>query len=346
MPTNSRKFWRVSLAGVLASGIIGGVLTSVLVTGPTSAATPASSDPGLALQADFVRVVKEVRPSVVEISTTTGLGSGVVYDNKGDIVTNAHVVGTETSFTVSLSNGQKLAAHLIGVYAPDDLAVIKVTTVKGLTPAHLGNSASLEVGNIVLAIGNPLGLSSSVTDGIVSFNGRAVSEGNGVVLPNLIQTSAAINPGNSGGALVNISGQVVGIPTLGATNGSAAAPGLGFAIPTSTVSLIVPQLIAKGKVTTAGRAALGVSANDAYSLAGAPVGVVVTAIQAGGPAAKAGIVSGELITAINAFPILAVSDLQTLLARLMPGNRVTISVTNPNGQKRSTTAVLADLAQI
>lgn len=342
----NRKYWRLPLAAALASGTVGGALTSILVTGPTSAATPATSDPGLALQADFVQAVRAVRPSVVEISTTAGLGSGVVYDSKGDIVTNAHVVGTETTFTVTLSNGQSSPGHLVGLYAPDDLAVIKVASTKGLSPAHLGNSASLEVGDIVLAIGNPLGLSSSVTDGIVSFNGRGLSEGNGVFLPNLIQTSAAINPGNSGGALVNISGQVVGIPTLGATSGSAAAPGLGFAIPAATVSLIAPQLIAKGKVTTAGRAALGISANDAFSLAGAPVGVVVTAVQANGPAAKAGIASGELINAIDGSPITAVTDLQAVLARLMPGKKVTISVTNPAGQKRSVVAVLADLAQL
>ena len=178
---------------------------------------------------------------------------GVLYDNKGDIVTNAHVVGSDTSFTVSFSNGKTVPGGLVGTYVPDDIAVISVAAAKGLTPARFGNSSSLQVGDIVLAIGNPLGLSSSVTDGIVSFNGRAVSEGNGVVLPDLIQTSAAINPGNSGGALVNLSGRVVGIPTLAATNGDAAAPGLGFAIPSRTVALIAPQLIAKGAVTAAGR---------------------------------------------------------------------------------------------
>jgi putative serine protease PepD len=335
--------WKLT-AGLLAVAVVGGLVTSIFVSGPTGAATPATADPGLALQADFVRVVHAVRASVVEISTTEGLGSGVVYDNKGDIVTNAHVVGAETSFTVSLSNGQALAGHLVGTYAPDDLAVIKVTAAKGLAPAHLGNSAALEVGDIVLAIGNPLGLSSSVTEGIVSFNGRGVSEGNGVFLPDLVQTSAAINPGNSGGALVDLSGQVVGIPTLGATNGSAAAPGLGFAIPSNTVSLIAPQLIAKGKVTTAGRAALGVSANNAFSLSGEPVGIVVTATT--GPAAKAGIVPGELITAVNGMPVTSVTDLQAILAGLMPGNHVTVSVTTASGQKSSVPAVLADLAQL
>jgi S1-C subfamily serine protease len=340
------KSWKLPVVALLASAIAGGLLTSVLVNGPAVSATPASSDPGLALQADFVRVVHAVRSSVVEISTASGLGSGVVYDSKGDIVTNAHVVGSDTKFTVSLSNGQTLQAHLVGIYTPDDLAVIRVTSKKALVAARLGNSAALEVGDIVLAMGNPLGLSSSVTEGIVSFNGRGVSEGNGVFLPDLVQTSAAINPGNSGGALVNLSGQVVGIPTLGASTGSAAAPGLGFAIPSNTVSLIAPQLISKGKVTTAGRAALGLSANTAYSLAGAPIGIVVTGVQANSPAAKAGIVPGELITGVNGSAITAVTDLQSILARLWPGDRVTVSLTKPSGEKSSLPAVLADLAQL
>ena len=298
MRTRRTNFVRLSTATVLASAVVGAPVASILVTGSRDAtATTATADPGLALQADFVRAVATVRPSVVEISTPNGLGSGVLYDNKGDVVTNAHVVGSDTSFTVSFSNGKTVPGHLVGTYVPDDIAVISVAAAKGLTPARFGNSSSLPVGDIVLAIGNPLGLSSSVTDGIVSFNGRAVSEGNGVVLPDLIQTSAAINPGNSGGALVNLSGRVVGIPTLAATNGDAAAPGLGFAIPARTVALIAPQLISKVAVTAAGHAALGINATDAFSLGGERIGVLVKAVQDNGPAAKAGIAPSELITA-------------------------------------------------
>ncbi len=174
-----------------------GTTTSVLVIGPTSATTPATADPGLALQADFVHVVQAVRASVVEISTTTGLGSGVVYDNKGDIVTNAHVVGTEANFTVSLSNGKALPGHLVGTYAPDDLAVIKVSTTKGLTPARFGDSAALEVGDIVLAMGNPLGLSSSVTEGIVRFNGRAVAKAMASSYPTSSRPARRSTPGTA-----------------------------------------------------------------------------------------------------------------------------------------------------
>jgi len=194
-------------------------------------------------------------------------------------------------------------------------------------------------------MGNPLGLSSSVTDGIVSFNGRAVSEGNGVVLPDLIQTSAAINPGNSGGALIDLSNQVVGIPTLAATSGSSGAPGLGFAIPSDTVKLIAPQLISKGEVTTSGRAALGISGADAVSLSGASIGVVVTSLQANGPATKAGIVAGELITAVNGVSTPELTTLQTVLAGLKPGTSVTVFVTSPSGGRRNVSVELSDLAQ-
>src|SRR5579859_4504188 len=130
----------------------------------------------------------------------------------------------------------------------------------------------------VTELGNPLGLASSVTEGIVSFNGRTVSEGNGVVLPNTVQTSAAINPGNSGGALVNLNAQVIGIPTLAATDpqlGGGSAPGIGFAIPSNTVKLIAGQLVASGKVVNSGPAALGIMGATATDVSGQPVGVVV-----------------------------------------------------------------------
>ena len=319
--------------------------SSAATKAKTTTTTTTTNDLGRGLEKDYVRVVKALRPSVVEISTDSGLGSGVIFDHKGNIVTNAHVVGSATTFTVSFTNGTSQSGRLVATYVPDDLAIIQVGSPKGLRPAHFGNSSSLEVGDIVLAMGNPLGLSSSVTDGIVSFNGRAVDEGNGVVLPDLIQTSAAINPGNSGGALIDLSNQVVGIPTLAATSGSTAAPGLGFAIPSNTVRLIAPQLISKGRVTTSGRAALGISGADAVSFSGSSIGVVVTSLQANGPAAKAGIVAGELITAISDVSTPELTTLQTVLAGLKPGASVTVSVTNPGGGERNVSVRLSDLAQ-
>ncbi len=331
----------------LSTAVVVSAFFTTFAREPRSAAVtkPPTTDPGLALQRDLVQVVKNTRPSVVEISTDAGLGSGVIFDTKGDIVTNAHVLGTATTFTVAFSNGRSLSARLMGTYAPDDLAVIRVSSAKGLRPASFGNSSALEVGDIVLAMGSPLGLSSSVTDGIVSFNGRAVSEGNGVVLPDLIQTSAAINPGNSGGALVNLSGKVIGIPTLSATDGSASAPGLGFAIPSNTVRLLAPQLISKGRVTTAGRAGLGLAGADATAYDGTPLGVQVTSVQPNGPAAKAGIVPGELIVSLNAKPTADYTALLTLLTHFRPGDRVSITLLSLGGIKRTISVTLADLAQ-
>ena len=200
-------------------------------------------------------VVKTVSPSVVVIACS-GLGSGVVYDTKGDIVTNDHVVAGARRLQVTTpSSKSPLPATLIGEFAANDLAVVRVKNAK-LTPATFGDSGRLAVGQIVMAMGNPLGLSGSVTNGIVSALGRTVTsqrEGSfpGATIAGAVQTSAPINPGNSGGALVNLTNQVVGIPTLAVSDpqiGGAAA-GIGFAIPSNTVKLIADQLIASGRVT-------------------------------------------------------------------------------------------------
>ena len=311
-----------------------------------SAQTAPASDPALALQADFVKVVKAVRPSVVEITTSSGLGSGVVFDTRGDIVTNAHVVGSDTTFTVTFADGRRASAALVGTYAPDDLAVIRAQGAGKIRPAQFGDSSTAQAGTIVMAIGNPLGLSSSVTEGIVSFNGRAVDEGNGTVLADMVQTSAAINPGNSGGALANLSGKVIGVPTLAASAGAAAAPGLGFAIPSNTVKLIVPQLVAQGKVTKAGRAALGVSVTDGYDFSGAAIGALLTAVRPGGPAAQAGLVAGDLVVSLAGQPTPTASALQSVLATLKPGAKVTVKAVKVDGSQLSAVVVLGDLAQI
>ncbi len=293
---------------------------------PSPAAAPSGA--ASSLEQQYEQVVSRVLPSVVEISTSSGSGSGVVYDGKGDIVTNAHVVGTATALQVGLASGGKtLAARVVGVFAPDDLAVIKVDSGAGsLRPASFGRSASVRVGEIALAMGNPLGLTGTVTDGIVSATGRTVAEGQGssAVLISAIQTSAAINPGNSGGALVNLSGQVIGIPTLAATSpqlGGAAA-GIGFAIPSDTVTSIAGQLIATGKVSNSGRASLGIAAQTVADASGQPAGTGVVSVTPGGAAAKAGIQAGDVITALAGQPVPSVAALQSVLATHKPGDRV------------------------
>ena len=315
---------------------------------PSSAATasgaapssPATAGEALALQQNFVSVVKQVNPSVVVIETASGLGSGIVYDTKGDIVTNAHVTAGSRTFKVTLADGRTLDGTLVGSFLSDDIAVIHVNAT-GLTPATFANSSTLAVGDIVLAIGNPLGLQSSVTEGIVSAIGRTVSEGNGAALPNTIQTSAAINPGNSGGALVDLAGQVVGIPTLAASDPQlgGAAVGIGFAISSNMVTDVANQLIASGTVTNSHRAYLGVTTIDAT---GAP-GAVVHSVAAGTPAAAAGIVRGDAITSIDGKATPDGATLGEVLAGLTPGQTVKVVIAKQGGSSTTVTVTLGQL---
>ncbi|MEU1629110.1 trypsin-like peptidase domain-containing protein [Streptomyces sp. NPDC020096] len=309
---------------------------ALALTGCTSTKSASPSHPSLSnnLQNDYERVVKTVLPSVVEITSGAGLGSGIVWDAKGDVVTNAHVVGDAQSFKVTLATGKSpLDATLVGSYPADDLAVIKLNKAPdGLKSAAFGDSSKVQVGQITLAMGNPLGLSSSVTQGIVSAVGRTVNEGGqnggGATIGNMVQTSAAINPGNSGGALVNLSSQVIGIPTLAATDpelGGGTAPGIGFAIPASTVSNIAGQLVKYGKVTASGRAALGITARTVLNNSLQPAGVAVVAVAKGGPADKAGIRAGDIITKIDDTQITTDSALSEALAALKPGDKTNVT---------------------
>jgi putative serine protease PepD len=289
-------------------------------------------------QDQLIRVVDAISPAVVQIQTADGLGSGVVYDGKGDIVTNAHVVGNFKTFKITLANGT-FDGTLVGTFPADDLAVVHV---KGATPhpATFADSSKLEVGEFALAIGNPLGLRSSVTEGIVSSLGRTVSEGNGAVISSAIQTSAAINPGNSGGALVDLHGQVIGIPTLAALDpqlGGAQAPGIGFAIPSNVARRIADQLIANGRVVRSGRAYLGVRV---ATIVGG--GVLVSAIVARGPAAKAGIKQGDIILAIDGKPTPTADVLVSVLANLHPGQKVPVQLLR-HGKKLTVMVTLGEL---
>ncbi|MDX6388871.1 MAG: hypothetical protein QOD85_2673, partial [Gaiellaceae bacterium] len=256
------------LAVVTVAIVVGAVIAGAsLATSspPSSAAGATETVAGVALQNSFVNVVRAVAPSVVQIEDQTGLGSGIVFDSSGDIVTNNHVVTGGKSFTVTTSSGKRYPAKLVGAFPPDDLAVIRISGVR-LKPAVFTDSSTLKVGDLAIAIGNPLGLQSSVTEGIVSAFREAVQEeGGNVTLPSVIQTSAAINPGNSGGALVDIQGRVIGIPTLAATDpqlGGGSAPGIGFAIPSNLVKDIAGQIVSRGKVVDSHRAFLGIRVGE------------------------------------------------------------------------------------
>jgi len=334
------------------AGCTSGGFTTAASTPAAAATTPAAAAAGgVPLQQDYANTIRRVLPSVVEIKTASGLGSGVVYDTAGHIVTNAHVIGTATSFQVFLAgSASPLPARLTGSYPPDDLAVIQVTGAAHLVPAHFADSSKLQVGDIVLAMGNPLGLASSVTDGIISAVGRTVSGAQeagspGATLPDVIQTSAAINPGNSGGALVNLADQVVGIPTLAATDQQlgGAAPGIGFAIPSNIVTDIAGQIIKTGHVTNSHRAALGVRVQTVTGPDGQPVGVGIATVTPGGPAAKAGLQAGDVITAINGTATPDTEALAAAVAGLRPGQQVPVSVTKADG---STATVHVTLGQL
>jgi putative serine protease PepD len=207
----------------------------------------ASVDEGSALQQRFISIVRSVSPAVVQVRTSVALGSGVVFDARGDVVTNAHVVGDATRFVVTLASGDTHPATLVGRDAGTNLAVIRIKGARP-RPASFPNSSQVEVGDLTLAIGNPLGLLLSVTEGIVSAVGRSVAELNNVTISSVIQISAAINPGNSSGALVDLSGQVIGIPTLSAIDPEmgAEAPGIGFAIASNTVRRVAERLARTG----------------------------------------------------------------------------------------------------
>ena len=222
--------------------------TSRAVT-TTSNTTSATSSSGTTNEAQQEAAIAKVEPAVVELEVTTAqgqqIGSGVIIDTKGDIVTNYHIVNGEESIVAVLYNGSTEQAQLVGTNAADDLAVVHIQPFAHMTVVQIGDSSKLAVGQEVLAIGNPLGITETATKGIVSALNRSVTESTGTTISNAIQTDAAVNPGNSGGALINLQGQLVGIPTLTAVNteSNTAANGVSFAIPSNLVQTVIQQIL-------------------------------------------------------------------------------------------------------
>jgi S1-C subfamily serine protease len=220
-------------------------------TGTTSQTTTTSSSANTPSTQQEVAIAK-VEPSVVELNVTTSqgqqIGSGVIIDTRGDIVTNNHVVNGAQTINVVLNNGTSEQVQLVGTDPADDLAVVRIAPFAGMTVAQIGDSSKLAAGQEVLAIGNPLGITETATRGIVSALNRSVTESTGATISHAIQTDASINPGNSGGALVNLQGQLVGIPTLTAVNTESNTPanGVGFAIPSNLVVTAVHKMTQQG----------------------------------------------------------------------------------------------------
>ncbi|MFL5691419.1 MAG: S1C family serine protease [Ktedonobacteraceae bacterium] len=285
-------------------------------------------------------VVGKVRPAVVQIDVQTGqgsgLGSGVIIDKRGYIITNYHVIQKATAIDVVLFNGKVLPARLAGGDQPDDLAVLQINPAQTqLTIAMLGDSSRLKVGQTVLAISNPLGITQTVTSGIVSTLERAVS-----TIPDAIQTDAAINPGNSGGALVDLQGELIGIPTSVAIDPQFKTPanGVGFAVPSNRVAFIAPQIIQTGKVINSGRASLGVKVIDVDPMLAAQNGLasdrgaLIVALTPGGPADKAGLNTGDVIIQIDKTQVNGIASLSGALVSRKPGDTVVIHIYHGNQQ--------------
>ncbi len=286
---------------------------------------------------DIEAVAKRVLPSVVKINVSgpqgAGSGSGIIITSDGEILTNNHVValaGNGGSIIVNFNDGTTVRATVVGTDPVTDVAVIKADNVSGLTPATIGSSSSLQVGQPVVAIGSPFGLEATVTSGIVSSLNRPVSvggEGTNVSYP-AIQTDAAINPGNSGGPLVNLSGQVVGINSSifsdsQAVGGQGGSIGLGFAIPIDNVLPIVNQIRAGEKPT---HARLGVSVDSASEQGGLVTGAGVVEVVSGSAAASAGVKVGDVITAVDGHQVSDSSSLVAAIHGYRPGDTVSLTV--------------------
>ena len=268
------------------------------------------------------------------------LGSGVIVDKRGYILTNNHVIEQATKIQVQLNGDTtKYTAKLVGEDEDTDLAVIKIDANKELPTAKLGNSDGVQVGDWVLAIGSPFGLQATVTAGIISAKDRS---GIGQQFQRFLQTDAAINPGNSGGPLVDLSGQVIGINTAIIT-GSRGYEGVGFALPSTTAIRVYDQIIKQGRVT---RGSIGVSFQEEISTnpitlksLGAPYGVVIESVQGGSPAEKAGLKGGDVITSVNGHAVKTGNDLVNPIAEAPIGSKVKLTYMRDRVQKEATATV-------
>jgi S1-C subfamily serine protease len=339
----------------------------IVVTPPASAALP-DNIPDLEYQDTLLTsLYDKVNPGIVSIQVLSdaggALGSGFVFDKEGDIVTNYHVVEGANELEVDFPSGLKVRGKVIGKDLDSDIAVVNVKApAEALFPLEMGDSDQLKVGQSVIAIGNPFGLTSSMTTGIVSAIGRTSEsmrqspEGNFFSTGGLIQTDAAINPGNSGGPLLDLKGRVMGINREIRTNsmnstGEPTNSGIGFAVPVNIVKRVVPVLIQKGNYDYP---YLGISFHNEISLIeqealGLPqaTGAYVLDVASGGPAEKAGLigatrqtslpnlpVGGDLIIAIDDRPVRVFGDLITyLMANKSPGDTVKLTILRDNQQK-------------
>jgi putative serine protease PepD len=352
-----RKTTATLLAGAVLGGAVSGGAVAAVVDGdasPTSTVTvPAAAGTAAASTSapsgNAAEVYRRVSPSVVQITATSNggagdstpsgggegtgeaTGTGFVVDASGLIVTNEHVVEGASSFRVTLSGGDDLKATLVGKDASTDLAVLKVDPGShDLQALELSDDTGIEVGDTAYAIGSPLGLSGTLTTGVISALQRQITAPNGFSISNAIQTDAELNPGNSGGPLLNAQGEVIGVnaqvygASQTATGQTSGGTGLGFAIPSSTVERVVSAL---REGSTVQHAYLGVGIEDASG--GAKLG----SVAAGGPADDAGLRAGDVITQVGSTKITDGDELAAAISELAPGEKVTVQVTRDGSTK-------------
>ena len=356
MPSSRQE----KIGAVTAFAVSALLLLSVVISGCTSATTSAPTPSPTSTQnatassslPTITSVVDEVNPAVASIVVGTvtydwwgqsvpseQAGSGIIIDKKGYIVTNNHVIEGATSITVSLPDGRSFTATIVGTDPATDLAVIKIDG-DNLPTASFGNSSAMRAGNWVVAIGNALALDGgpTVTAGVVSAMGRTIQEDSGVTLYDLIQTDAAINPGNSGGPLINMNGEVIGINT--AKVSSVDVSGVGFAISSDSAKPVIDELIAQGYVSRPYLGASLVTVTSAianYYGLGTDTGALISQIAQNGPAAKAGLKAGDVITTVDGKGITTADDLIKAIRNRSIGD--TIQVTFYRGNNLQTASV-------
>jgi len=357
---------RVALGAAILLAVTGLLALSGLVHGRTDAG-PRAVAPRGALDSEeqaTIEVFRNTSPSVVHITTLgtqrdifsmnvqqvpRGTGTGFVWDERGHVVTNFHVIQGGSGARVTLADQTSYPAKLVGAFPDRDLAVLKIDApATKLPPIALGSSRELQVGQRVYAIGNPFGLDQTLTIGIVSALNREIESFNQRTIRGVIQTDAAINPGNSGGPLLDSAGRLIGVNTQIASPSGASA-GIGFAIPADEVNRIVPRLIRDGRYV---RPAIGVTAGPAglQRALNLPKGVALVQVAPNTPAARAGlqpfrraadgdVIGGDVITAINDEPVADLDDMLAALERRQPGDSVTLTLWR-NGQTRKQSVVL------
>jgi putative serine protease PepD len=278
------------------------------------------------------QIYSSTHAGVVKITTESGLGTGIVLDKSGNILTNDHVVEGASRFNVSFdSSNQTHSAKLVGTDPSDDLAVVKVDpSGLNLQPLTLGDSSSVQVGDTVYALGNPFGYTNSFSEGIVSGLNRTMTAPNGFTIGHSIQTDASINPGNSGGPLLDANGNVVGINAQIASSGNTAGGegqnnGVGFAIPINTAKSVIGQLEKTGHVS---HGYLGIATADTRQAA-----AEVASVQPDSPAARAGLQRGDLIKSVDGKPVASSEDVVSAISSHKPGDKITLGIERGGSSK-------------